>query len=403
MAYVEGNQHTGNRLAAEQKIDVNPELQWLRPDNAPLVKLTTGGGAKGDLPIKKKMVTDTKFRVFEKTPHGVWSAINNGAGYTAGDTAMVMDQVESIPVGSVIQLWGFDLCHVTAKNTGTKTLTLTRSWGPTAAGIIPDNTPVYVVANNQEEFGAMAEKLMVQNRSRDNYTEIIQKPWGLSGTLENITSYIGKKGPELARESFLEFERLIERAFLMHEPYEDLTGGPTGNPIRSTGGMYYWTTTGGGQTQTISTTNTKALFNTFVRTGMGYGRRTKVLLCSYLWAEMLDAYKENKLIMKPREEIYNIEAMEYNSSQGRLLIIPDEEFVDSSYGTANTGLGGTAFMFDPENLWYHYVQNRDMAMYKDIDKSGADGKSHKYLAEVGLGLTLPELFSVSEGMSEYTV
>ena len=109
---------------------------------------------------------------------------------------MICDATAHINVGMVLQVIGGEILHVTAKSNGDKTITVTRSFGVTAAATtIADNVPLYVLGNANEENSSVPTILKVQNRSRTNYTQIFRDPFGLSGTLEATETYTGKKGP----------------------------------------------------------------------------------------------------------------------------------------------------------------------------------------------------------------
>lgn len=391
--YIAGAQNTGVILQAERKVDIPPELEWLRPDNSPLVMITKGGKPGSGLPIKKRVAINPKFSVIEKEPHGVFTAINYGAGYTAGAVTLVCDDVTHINVRQVLKVVGGECLLVTSKSNGDNTITVTRGFGATAAGTIADNVPLYSISSANEEFAPYGNILQVQNRSRTNYCGIIETDVGLSRTLRNSEMYHGKKEPELNREGYLEHDRKIERAFLFSEPYEDLTGGPTnGNPIRATGGVDYWIVSGGGNVTTATTTFTMAMWLTFLRTGFEYGSDEKVFLCASYLCEMFDVWKNYKLEFRNDETLYNLKVARWATSQGEVFIVKDKELKNSSAGSG-TGYGKVGYLLDPANLEYRYLQNSDTAFYKNVVMDGSDGFKHKYISEVGLGLSLPETHS----------
>lgn len=399
--YLQGRQTTVHINQAEREVDIPRELEWLRPDNAPLVKLTKGGGAKGKLPIKKDVTMNPEFKCLEKEPHGVWTAINNGTGYTAGDTDFILDAVAHLIVGDVLQIIGGEVVQITAITTTTSTVTVTRSIGPTAAGSITDNTPVYTIGHASEENSDIPTINKVKNRDRTNYTQIFREPFGLSRTLAKSALYQGKKRPEMRREAFLEHERDQERAFLFSEPAEDTTGGPNGEVIRYTGGVNYWITSGGGYTMTATTTFTKTDWTTFCQNAFEYGSETKVFVCAPLLISMFDYWKDNKLEMKPSEYTYGIKVATWESGHGTVLIIRDRELRNSPAGDGS-GYGGTGFMLDTENIGYRYLTDSDTKLRENIIINGKDGWTDEYLTECGLFLSLPETHSKLAGIATYS-
>lgn len=397
--YIPGAQHTGNILQAERVTDIPNEIFWLQKDISPLLHISAGKGPQG-LPAKKKLAINPEFKVLEKEPHAAWTAINAGAGYTAGDTTLTCDDVTHLNVWDVCRVVGGEVVMITAKSNGDSTITVTRAFGATAAGAIADNTPLYKIGTANEEFGSKPNVLMVQNRPRTNYLQIFKKVIGLSRTAQNSEMYGGKKLPELRQEGMIEIKKDIERSFLLSEPYENLTGGPGGKPIRATGGAYYWTTTGGGYTETATTTYTKTMWTSFVRNCFLKGSDTKIALCSPLIIDMLSYWKDNNLRFEPSDEFYDIRVAEWITGHGRLIIMRDLMLENSPAGSG-AGYGGMAMVVDPENLDYRYLGNSDLKLYENAVIDGADGRYDIIMGEIGLGYRLPETMAVLEAVSSY--
>jgi len=397
--YIAGQQHTGNVLQAERVSDIPREIEWVEPNNAPLVKITKGGGADGKLPIKKRVAINPEFKVLEKQPHGAFTAVT--ATYTASITALVVDDATPYKGGDLLQVIGGEVIRVETKVATTNTLNVTRSVGPTAAGTIADNTPLYHLGNSKEEWAELSDIIMVQNRARTNYLAIMDYVYGLSGTAQNSEMYGGSKEDELNMEALLEFERRCERAFLWSEPSENLTGGASGNPIRTTGGVDYWITNDGGNVTTATTTFTKAMWLTYIRTGFEAGSDMKVFLASPLLIEMLEFWKDAKLEMKPSDYLYGIRVHEWETGHGTLLIVRDRDLKNSPAGDG-TGHGGTGFTLDPKYLAYRYLQNRDLQLRENCLRTGRDGVTNQILAECGLELRIPEAHSKLESVTTYS-
>lgn len=399
--YISGRQDTNLILAAEREYDVEPELAWLEPNNAPLVKLLRGGNpATPGRPIRKEETTDSRFRVFEKVPHGVWTAVNYTTGYTAGATTLVLDDVTHINVGWNLKVVGGEILHVTAKSNGDNSVTVARGAGATtAATTIADNTPIYAIGNAQMENSDAPTELLVQNRSRDNFTQIFRRTIGASRTLMKTKLRTGNKMAEMKREDFLEFEKEMERAFIMGEPKEDLSTYP--HPWRMTGGADYWIRNGGGSVTTATTTFTKQMWMTWTRTLFRYGSDTKIVLCAPLIIEMLDYWKDSKLNMRPSEMYYNIRVAEWESGQGLLILVKDRELQYSPAGDTTKGYGGSAYALDIKNIKYRYLTDSDMKYRENIIIGGKDGQTDEYLAEVGLEVQLPETHSILENVQSY--
>lgn len=401
VTYIAGAQNTGNILQDERGIDIPNEIFWLEKDATPLLHLSAGKDGNG-LPAKKRKAINPEFTVLEKQPHGAWTAINAVGGYTAGDTTFICDDVTMVNVWDKLKIVSTEeVVLVLSKSNASNTVIVQRGFGGTSAAIIADNDPLYLIGSGNEEFGALPPVLMVKNRKRVNYCGIERKAFGLSNTAKNSEYYGGSKYSELSTEGVLEWKKKTERDFWFSEPYEDLTGGPTGNPIRATGGAYYWIKNGGGYTMSATTTFTKTDWVTFSRNSFLYGSDTKVVVCSPLVIDMLDSWKDGNLQFKPSDHVYDMTVAVWETGHGTLLIKRNKMFENSPYGTTTVGYGGMAIVLDPANLEYRYLQNRDMALHLNVKRDGADGFYDEVKGEVGLGLQNPETMSIVEDITTY--
>ena len=112
----------------------------------------------------------------------------NGAVSSAGDTSWVVDNSSRFRVNDIIRVEGSnETCLVTAINTGTETLTVTRSYGDTAAASsYADNSVIQILGTAALE-GADAPTPRFTNRSRaTNYTQIFSETAKVSGTMEAV-------------------------------------------------------------------------------------------------------------------------------------------------------------------------------------------------------------------------
>lgn len=400
--YLSDRQDTNLVLSTERKIDIPPEIYWLSTDIAPLVHISKGS-IDNKSKAKSRACINPEFTVLEKENKARFTAVNYSTGYTAGASTITLDSVTHINVGDLLKnVVKEEIVRVTAKSNDAGTVTVTRAFGATAAATTwADNEPVLRLINASEENGAIPNILMVQNRKRTNYCGIFRKTFGMSGTAENSEYYGGKKRPELAKEAYLEVMRDEEYGFIWGEPFEDMDGGANGHPIRMTGGLWYWGEASGTVT-TATTTFTKAGWMTFVRRAFEYGdATTRVALCSPLIIEMLDYWKDSKLQMRPSDDLYRVNVAEWETGNGRLLIVRDTILANSPAGTTTAGYGGVCIVFDPALIQHRHLQNREMALYKDRVKDGTDGWTDEYLGEEGLQVVNPENISILEDVTTY--
>jgi hypothetical protein len=400
--YLTGAQHTLAINQLQRKIEIPPEIYYLEEDVTPLVILSWGGRGADGLPIKRDRVGNPEFKVLEKEPHENWTAINNGAGYTAGDVTFTVDSASMLVAGILLQVvTSGEILHVSVVNGATQ-ITVDRSIGVTVAGVLADNTPLEIIGNVNAENSGVPPYKRVKVRDRGNYCQIFKEPVGLSGTLKRSDSVGPDFMSDLHKEAWLEWRKRIERAFLWGEPFEDTTViDANGYPARGTGGVYYWIATVTGNVTSVATTLTKAIWRTFSRNLFKRGGKRKVVLCSPLVIEALDAWKEGKLQMRPSDEVYGIRVAEWETGQGTMLIARDAELEDSPYGTG--GHGGMAIGLEPKNLSYKHL-GKDGAehLQENVQERGVDGEIDQIFGEIGLGIKLPETGHILENIEEYS-
>lgn len=397
--YLTGAQHTEAINADQRKTEISNKIYYLEEDLTPLVILTWGKGRNG-LPINKRATGNPEFKILEKTPHQQWTAINDASNYTAGDVTFTVDAAGHLVAGMLLRdVISGEIMYLSSVDTSTQ-ITVARSIGETAAGAINDNTPLLVIGNVNAENAGMPAYKRVKVRTSDNYTQIFREPIGLSDTLAQSDCHGGSVRTDLRKEAWIEWRKRVERAFLFGEPFEDTSVvDADGNPARGTGGVYYWTSQAGNVTS-VSTTLTKTVWRTYSRNLFKYGSRRKVVLCSPLVIEALDAWKEGKLEMKPSDEVYGLRVAEWETGQGTMLIMRDAELDDADYGTG--GHGGMAIGLDPKNLEYRYMKNRDAHLRTNIQARDVDGHVDEILGECGLGYKLPETGWILEDIDEYS-
>lgn len=159
-----------------KKLSVVDEILLLNPHQTPL--LNALGFAQA--------VTQTTHQWYEDE---MFSDETTVAGAKiATDTAIVVADAEPFRVGHVIKI-GDELMAVTAVNTGTKTLTVTRGYAGTVAAAVADAAKVEVMFVEGSE-GADARAARYKARvQKSNNTQIFDDSIEITGTAEAVTQY----------------------------------------------------------------------------------------------------------------------------------------------------------------------------------------------------------------------
>jgi hypothetical protein len=159
-----------------KKLSVVDEMLLLNPYQTPLISLCGFG----------QPVTQTTHQWFEDELFGDKSTISGAK--LATDTSLVVADVEPFRVGHVIKI-GDELLYVSAVDTGSKTLTVTRGYASTTPAAISDGAKVEVQFVEGVE-GADARAARYKSRTpHQNYTQIFDDSIEVSGTAEAVQQY----------------------------------------------------------------------------------------------------------------------------------------------------------------------------------------------------------------------
>ncbi|MBA4542895.1 DUF5309 family protein [Thermoactinomyces daqus] len=184
------------------------EMLLLNPHDTPLISLLGFG----------QPITNVKHEWIEDAMLPDETAINNGEGYLATDTSLVVDDASIFAANDVIKI-GEELLLVTAVDAGTNTLTVVRGYAGTTAAAIADDAKVQFMFVEGTE-GADARTARKSSRVRvDNITQIIDETIEVSGTALSMSLY-GTNGQDP-----YEYERAKKLMVVAHQLEKALING----------------------------------------------------------------------------------------------------------------------------------------------------------------------------------
>lgn len=376
MSNISGTRATENINQDRRKYDVSDKLWLLDADAAVLAFFARK--------LNKKAVVDPEFRWFEKSSPARYSAANYSTGYTAGETAITVDDGTVYKAGQVVQdvVTGEQMRVVSVTKNA---VTFTRGWGTTSATTVSDNDTLVIIGNANAEGASFPTPLTSQVTKVYNYTQIFREPLTVTGTQDSTDIYAGGNDLNELRREHLRLHLLdLERQFLFGEKKEDVsTVGATSGPIRSTGGAKEFIST---NVSNIGTTGilTEALFETWIQNIFTKGGDKRLGLLSPLTASAVNSWAKSDLTMYPKDKTYGIAISSYLSIHGQLDFVVERLFAE------NSTWAGYNFAFDMANIGYRYLsangKNRDTKLLKDRQTAGSDLVSEEYMTEAGLFL-----------------
>lgn len=349
----------------QRKYDIGSQIHDLEPNKAPLVVLTSK--------IALEKATDPLFKHFEEERLPRWVQVN---GQVAADgNTITLDT----PGGSYVRANDLllvpstgEVMLVTSTDSATQ-ITVNaagRSFGQTAAAIIPDNERLLILGGALAEGSGARAILSSKPGLVTNYCQIFKTPYGVTGSLEATELWTPKQLTEEARKAAIEHSVDIERAFLYGEPAE-VTSGTYAQ--RSTGGLRYWLQT---NIQSVGGDLTWDAMNQFMRTIFRYGGQTKLMLCSPILLGAIQRVASGNIQIAPKEKVFGLNIGEWISPWGRVMFM-NHWLIDDYYNT-----NGWGFAIDPTQIKFKVLRNT--FLQKGIQANDEDLKKDQYLTEVGL-------------------
>lgn len=372
-----GTAATSGIAAGTRKYDIGTQIHDLEPNKAPLVVLTSK--------IGKEKATDPVFKHFEDERLPRWIQVNGQVA--AGGTTLTVDT----PGGSYCRAGDLllvpstgEVVRVTSSNSATE-CTITRSYGPTAAAIIPDNERMMILGPVSAEAATSRAILSSKPGTVTNYCQIFRTPYGVSNTLKATTLWTPSQLAEEERKAAIEHSVDIERAFLFGEPAEITTGN---YPERSTGGLRYWIQT---NVQSVGGDLTWDAFNQFMRTVFRYGGTSKLLICSPLLLGAIQRVAAGNLQIAPSEKTYGLNISQWISPWGKVMFM-NHWLLDDYYNS-----NGWGFCIDPSQIKYKVL--RETVMVPNIQANDADAQKNEFLTEVGLKVIQEKAMGIIKGVT----
>lgn len=375
MADVSGVRTTLNVSQSTRKIDMREKIALLEPSETPLVVFSKANE------MKRQPTQNPKYDWVEDKLRPRFDRINNGAGYTSGDTVLTVDNGAYFRQHDIVLVPRTgEALRVTA-NTST-TITVVRSVGAPAAAALVDNDELIIIGSAQPEGDTSKAARSDNPTVVSNYTQIFREPVHMTRTQMQSAQFTRPNDwPYQARKAGIEHAKDIEYAFLFGRKDEDTSGS---TPRRTTGGAYEFIVT---NVSDAGGAFTEAELFAFLRPMFRYGRRSKIGFASQLAVDVMNGFPRGKLelVQSDMDKTYGVRVFEYISPHGTLNLVTHYliEGIDSA-GKYN----GDIVVLDWEPIYYRYLSNEngssDTALLRNRQANDEDARKDEYLTECGL-------------------
>jgi len=352
--------------ADRRVVEMHPRVMQLDPDAAPLVIFTSM--------LNKRSVGNPVFKTLEDEKVPTIDRVNNSGGYTASATSVTVDNGGYFGVNTLVRVQRTnEVMLVTA--IATNALTVTRSFGGTAAAALLDNDQLQILGGAAIEGTTAELSRTTKTSTNTNYCQIFRWPFDLTNTDIESNVYGEKELSYQQRKGLVEIKSVIEMAFLWGEAIEN-TGGNT--PRRSTGGIDNFIST--------NATNFGGGFNlpTFysaMEDLMRHGSQSKLLFVGRSVNSNISLEAINHLEVTSKEKSFGMSIKSLETPHGRALIKPHPLMEGDTY--KKYGL-----VVDAANVGFRSLTNRDVKLKTNVQANDADKRTDEYVGEVGLWRSL---------------
>lgn len=347
--------------------DIVEEIMLLDADRTPFQIILSKLG--------KKSAHNRKFfwQEDEYMPYSTTTTGDDG-GVAGTDTDLPVPNPEMFLPGDLVLCpeAGGEIMKVVSVDVGGGLINVTRGYIGIAGVLAPNNELIIIADINEDGSGARD----INNRMVDtpwNYLQIIKTTFGMTGRQMETETYGPKEWGRIARKKSVEHKEKIERAFIFGERHLDQTGT---HDATSTRGVLNWITTNIDDQGGVALT--EANFDAFCRDyAFAHGSDKKLLLASKPLISKISGWAKGLIRMKPKDETYGINVVEYLTPFGTL------DIVEHKFLTGNT-YGYYGIVLDMETIRYRYFRNRDTKLFTNIQNPDLDLRKDMYMSDVGL-------------------
>jgi hypothetical protein len=328
---------------------------------------------------------DPKYNHFRDELPGRTVTINNGAGYAAGATSLVVDAVDDVtfivPNATLYNVRTGEVMRATAAPTSGTTLTVARNVGGTSLTILDND--VLVISGFADQEGAGKPSSVTFDASLEyNYTQIFKTGVNITGTNKETYLRTGDKESEMVTKALKLHMSDIERAMFFGRRAEE--NGSTAQPRRFTGGLFSMISNVIDAASGFTTTNTiteNEFDRVLIENIFAWGSKEKVVFAGPRVISSLQKIAKSRWQPTQVSGSYGVSMTRYSTFAGDLMIHLHPMFRQIS------GLETAAVFLDLPYLKYRYMQNRDTMLKRDVQAPDVDGSEHYYQTECGLEMT----------------
>jgi hypothetical protein len=370
------------------------DMLMLEPNEAPLVTFMLGMK-------KKKVIESPRIEHFDDDYIDRWVTSSDLVAANAASTTLTLTDGSGIVPGDLLlvpQLGSTapEQIRVTAKP-GANVCTVVRNIGSTGLVAIASGAALVVLGQAFEEGAATPTAKTTSPVQRLGYCQIFRKSIDITRTQASTKNYAdgGDERKRLREKMMREFKIAKNRQYLWGVPSESMSGGPSGAPIRTTGGINHYISTNRYDANGLLT---QKGFETFSRQAFRYGSE-KILLASPVVISAIHQWGNSYLKINPGEKMFGVNIEKVTCGNGVFILLKDWMLEDGVAG--QPGFSGYAFSLDMDKITERVLKGADTKMTLNNQTPGTDKFVDEVLSECGLQVRHEKRHAVMYGVSDY--
>ena len=265
----------------------------------------------------------------------------NGA-INAAATSMVLENTEAKWVRAYDQLYNpltEEQFHVSAVNTVSHTLTVTRGVGNSGTGAnVADNQQLLIMSQSNAEGGTSQSGVWGTSVQVKNYTMLTREPYELTEEGQNTETYgYDNAWQEAKTDAAVRLARKMEWQVLFGKRDTGSTSG-----YRSTGGLGQFVSSH--KTDVAGTLTEQTLYNWIRDLSVENGGVDDIVFYAGSYVlQYLDAWGRDRMYQRPEDSVAGISIGRYKTSFGDLKVVNHGMLTETFDSTTSPELPGMIF------------------------------------------------------------
>lgn len=362
--------------------DVESMLQQLEPNDGPLTTILQR--------LEVVQATDPKLEWLEDQLLPDFDTL--AAQLNVGDVVMTVSNFAYYRQGDLVRVNDNEIVRVSATPTNA-VVSIQRGYGAVAAAQAVNGSRLFILSDANMEFATFRDQLTTQKIPRFNYVQALATPVSFTSVDLATDTFAGDDLPQEHAKAMIEQKKKMEKAFLLGQPFNDLTGQ---YPVRAQGGLAYYIQT---NVKDVSGGFTEPELEDFLRICFRYGSSEKLVLCSPKAIQSINGFARAKLQTFTDDSTYGVTLTEYRNA-GRRVMLAEEKLLTNQNLNDLTGIAGWAILVDPNNLKCAYLKGNSNKMWENVQNPGVKGRIDEVRCEFGLKVFLDQTHGLLTGVQD---